>query len=179
MKYLSLFFDFFKISLFTFGGGLSMLKYFEEVLADKKQYLTREQLYDIFTIAQCTPGAIAINVASYVGFIKLGIIGAIIATIAVILPSVFIISLIAIYFDNFMTISIFKSIFQSIKIMTFALISYSFYSLSQNAKFRLYQIMIIALMALIFYFGKIHVAIIIISFVLYALISVVKKYGFN
>ena len=86
---------FFKIGLLTFGGGGVMIAWIQEELVRKKNWLKDEDFLDFYAIAQCTPGIIAINVATMVGYAVRKRAGATVATVAVILPSIIVISLIA------------------------------------------------------------------------------------
>jgi len=92
---LKLYFAFFRIGAFTFGGGYAMLPMLEKELVDKYKWVTLEEIMDYFAIGQCTPGVIAVNTATFIGYKQKGIIGGIVATLGVITPSVIIISLIA------------------------------------------------------------------------------------
>ena len=90
-----LFIEFFKIGITTFGGGLAMIANINSILVEKKKWLSENEFYDFIAIAQCTPGIIMVNVATLLGAKKRGIIGSIVATFAVVFPSLIIISLIA------------------------------------------------------------------------------------
>lgn len=92
---LTLFGLFFKVGIMTFGGGYAMLPMLERELVNKRGYVTMEEIMDYFAIGQCTPGIIAVNTATFIGFKKRGIIGGIVATLGVITPSVIIITLLA------------------------------------------------------------------------------------
>ncbi|MCQ2981662.1 MAG: chromate transporter [Treponemataceae bacterium] len=95
-----LFAVFFKIGAITFGGGLAMLPNLEHELTVKRNWTSRDQLLDYFAIGQATPGIIAVNVATFVGYTRAGILGGCIATLGVVTPSVLIISLIALVFQS-------------------------------------------------------------------------------
>lgn len=88
-----LFITFFKIGAFTFGGGYAMVSVMEEELAEKKKWITSQDMLDMLVIAESTPGAIAVNTATGVGYKMRGLIGSIVATLGVVLPSFLIISL--------------------------------------------------------------------------------------
>ena len=90
-----LYFAFFRIGAFTFGGGYAMLPMLEKELVDKYKWVTLEEIMDYFAIGQCTPGVIAVNTATFIGYKQRGIVGGVVATLGVITPSVIIISLIA------------------------------------------------------------------------------------
>lgn len=93
---------FFRIGIFTFGGGLTMLPMLKYEVVEKKNWTTEEELLDCYAIGQCTPGIIAVNTATYVGYKKAGIIGGIFATLGMITPSLFIITIIAAFLKQFM-----------------------------------------------------------------------------
>lgn len=93
--YLELFTAFFKIGLFTFGGGYAMLPMLEAEVVNKKHWATYEELMDYFAVGQCTPGVIAVNTATFIGYKKKKVPGALTATAGVICPSIVIILLIA------------------------------------------------------------------------------------
>lgn len=93
--YLDLFVTFFKIGLFTFGGGYAMLPMLEAEVVNKKHWASYEELMDYFAVGQCTPGVIAVNTATFIGYKKKKVPGALVATAGVICPSIVIILIIA------------------------------------------------------------------------------------
>ena len=95
MRYVQLFMAFFKIGLFTFGGGMSMLPMLQKELVESKKWLTEEEILNYFAIGQCTPGIIAVNVATFCGYKRAGLSGAIVSTIGIVCPSWIVITLIA------------------------------------------------------------------------------------
>ena len=97
---LTLFLTFAKIGLFTFGGGYAMISIIENICVEQKKWITHEEMMDVTVIAESTPGPIAINCATYVGYKQKGIWGAIAATLGVVLPSFIIIYLIAAFADR-------------------------------------------------------------------------------
>lgn len=98
---LKLFLIFFKIGLFTFGGGYAMISVIERELVEKKEWIDKDEFLDIIAIAESTPGPIAINSATYIGY-KVGkFFGSVFATIGVVLPSFIIISLLAFFINRF------------------------------------------------------------------------------
>lgn len=100
-KLLDLFISFAKIGVMTFGGGLAMLPMLTREVVDNKNWATEEELLDYYAIGQCTPGIIAVNTATFIGYNQAGIAGGIIATAGVIFPSIIIILLIASVLSNF------------------------------------------------------------------------------
>ena len=99
---LTLFWTFFKIGLFTFGGGYAMIAQVKETIVEKKEWLSEDELLQIITIAESTPGPIAINMATYIGYKKKGVLGSAFATLGVVLPSLMIIFAISLFLDAFM-----------------------------------------------------------------------------
>lgn len=115
-KIVELLFVFMKIGLFTFGGGYAMISIIEEECVEKKKWISSEELMRMTVIAEATPGPVAINCATFVGYQYDGIIGAIAATIGVVIPSFFIIYIIAMFLDHFLEIKIVAKAFKGIKI---------------------------------------------------------------
>jgi len=113
---LTLFLTFLKIGLFTFGGGYAMIPLIENICVEKKKWLSHEEMMNVTVIAESTPGPIAINCATFVGYRQKGFLGAIVATLGVVLPSFAIISLIAAFLDNFLEITWVASAFRGIRI---------------------------------------------------------------
>ena len=102
-KLLQLYWSFFKIGGLTFGGGLSMLPMLERELVQKRKWVTEEEILDCYAIGQCTPGIIAVNTATFVGYKKEKILGGIFATLGMISPSIIVISLVAAFFEMFLS----------------------------------------------------------------------------
>lgn len=111
-----LFLVFAKIGLFTFGGGYAMLSFIEDTCVEEKGWITHDEMMDITVIAQSTPGPIAINCATYVGYKERGVAGAVAATVGMVLPSFFVILLISAFLDNFLEIAWVAPAFMGIKI---------------------------------------------------------------
>ena len=111
-----LFLVFAKIGLFTFGGGYAMLSFIEDTCVEEKGWITHDEMMDITVIAQSTPGPIAINCATYVGYKERGVAGAVAATVGMVLPSFFVILLISAFLDNFLEIAWVGHAFMGLKI---------------------------------------------------------------
>lgn len=111
-----LFFTFMKIGLFTFGGGYAMLSIIEQSCVEEKAWITHDDMMNITVIAESTPGPIAINCATFVGFRQAGLFGAVIATLGIVFPSFVIIYAISRFFDHFLEIAVIMKAFQGIKI---------------------------------------------------------------
>jgi chromate transporter len=114
MIYLYLFLEFFKIGLFTFGGGYAMIPLVKETVL-KYGWLTEEAFYNLIGVCESTPGPIAINMATYVGSIQGGLLGSVVATLGVVLPSFIIILLIATVLTKLMNNKYFSSFMNGIK----------------------------------------------------------------
>ena len=113
---LTLFFTFIKIGLFTFGGGYAMIPLIENICVERKKWITHDEMMDVTVIAESTPGPIAINCATYVGYKQKGIWGAIAATLGVVLPSFVIIYLISLFLNNLLEITWIANAFKGIRI---------------------------------------------------------------
>ena len=120
---LELFLTFAKIGAFTFGGGYAMISIIEDECVEKRKWITSEQLSTVTAIAESTPGPIAINCATYTGYMQAGVSGALCATLGVTLPSFLIIYLISLFFDNFLEITVVANAFKGIKIAVGVLIA--------------------------------------------------------
>lgn len=119
---LELFIVFFRIGGFTFGGGYAMLPIIQEEIVNKKQWSTDEEMIDYYAIGQCTPGIIAVNTATFIGYNRKGIIGAIFATLGLVTPSLVIITVIAKFFIHFQDYKIVQHAFAGVQIAVIGLI---------------------------------------------------------
>ena len=113
---MDLFLSFAEIGLFTFGGGYAMIALIENMCVEKKQWITHDEMMNITVIAESTPGPIAINCATYVGYRQKGFAGALAATLGIILPSFCIIYIISVFFDRFLEITWITHAFMGIRI---------------------------------------------------------------
>ena len=113
---LDLFLTFAKIGLFTFGGGYAMISMIENNCVERKQWITHDEMMNITVIAESTPGPIAINCATFTGYKKAGFVGALSATLGMIVPSFVVIYLISMFLDNFLELTIIANAFKGIKI---------------------------------------------------------------
>ena len=111
-----LFLTFVKIGLFTFGGGYAMISVIENNCVEKKKWITHDEMMNITVIAESTPGPIAINCATFVGYRVAGFPGAFFSTIGVVIPSFIIIFCISAFLANFLDIAIVANAFQGIKV---------------------------------------------------------------
>lgn len=110
-----LFATFFKIGAFTFGGGYAMISIIENECVSEKKWLSHDEMMDITVVAESTPGPLAINTATFVGYKVSGALGSAMATAGVVLPSLIIIGVIALFLENFLAIRWVASAFRGIK----------------------------------------------------------------
>ena len=111
-----LFFTFMKIGIFTFGGGYAMISLVEDECVDKKHWITHDEMSYLVVLAESTPGPMAVNSSTYVGYKRGGMIGSIIATVGVVIPSFVIILIIATFLDKFLDIVWVANAFKGIKV---------------------------------------------------------------
>ena len=121
-KYLSLFFTMLKIGLFTFGGGYAMIALLENEFVEKKKYMEKDEFLDMVAIAESTPGPIAINAATYIGYKHAGVFGSAMATVGVCIPSFIIIYTISLFFDAFLSFKLVEYAFHGIQVCVVYLI---------------------------------------------------------
>ncbi len=117
-----LFIVFCRIGGLTFGGGYAMLPMIQKEIVENKKWATEDEVMDYYAVGQCTPGVIAVNTATFIGYKTKGIVGAIFATIGVVFPSFVIIIIIAAFLRNFADYPIVKHAFAGIRIAVVALI---------------------------------------------------------
>ena len=115
-KYLDLFLTFARIGGLTFGGGYAMLPMLQKEVVEKRGWATEEELMDYYALGQCTPGIIAVNTATFVGQNTAGNLGGIVATLGVVFPSLIIITIIAMFLQNFANLPIVQNAFAGIRV---------------------------------------------------------------
>lgn len=115
-KALKLFLLMFKIGLITFGGGYAMIAILDRELVEKKKYLSEEEFLDVVAIAESSPGPIAVNSATYIGYKQAGILGAFFSTLGVVLPSFIIIYIISLFFEQFLALEYVGYAFSGIQV---------------------------------------------------------------
>ena len=113
---LELFITFFKIGTFTFGGGYAMIPVVKDLCIDEKKWIDEKEFLNMLTVSESTPGPVAINMATYIGYKKAGLKGAIAATLGVVFTSYVAIFLISLFFENVLKIEIIANAFKGIRI---------------------------------------------------------------
>ncbi len=117
--------SFFKVGILTFGGGYAMLPMLQREVVEKHGWVTEEEVLDCYAIGQCTPGIIAVNTATFVGYKRRGIPGACLATLGLVLPSLLIITAIALVLRNFADIPVVQHAFAGIRVAVVVLVLFS------------------------------------------------------
>lgn len=148
----TLFGVFFKIGAVTFGGGYAMLPLLNSELADKRGWTTNEQLLDYYAIGQSTPGIIAVNVATFIGYNRAGILGGIIATTGVVMPSLIIITLLARFISNFSEIAWVQKALTGINVAVAAMLSKAVWTFTKKSVKNIWSFLILAAAFVAMYF---------------------------
>ena len=160
---LEMFIIFARIGGFTFGGGYAMLPMLEKEIVNNKHWATEEELMDYYAIGQCTPGIIAINTATFIGYKVKGIPGAIFATLGVIAPSLVIITVIAAFISNFVELTFVKSAFGAIRACVCILILNAVVKLAKKALVDKATIALFVLVLLLSLFTDISPAVLVVA----------------
>ena len=121
-RYLQILLVFMQLGVCTFGGGYAMLSLLQKIVVEKYHWVTEEELMDYYAIGQCTPGIIAINTSTFIGYKLLGVLGAIVATLGFAIPSICIILVIAAFVQNFADLEIVSHAFAGIRVCVCVLI---------------------------------------------------------
>jgi chromate transporter len=133
-RYWNLFLTMLKIGLFTFGGGYAMIALLENEFVSKKNRIPRDEFLDMVAIAESTPGPIAINAATYIGYTTFGIWGSLLATLAICIPSFVIIYTISLFFDLFLSLTLVAYAFRGIQVGVIYLIGSAGLRMLKNVK---------------------------------------------
>ncbi len=144
-----LFITFAKIGAVTFGGGIAMLPMFKRELVENKGWTTDNELTDYYAVGQCTPGIIAVNTATFVGYKVKGVLGAIVATLGIIFPSLVIIIALAALISNFADLKVVQHAFAGIRAGVLALVVSSVITLAKKAIIDKTGVIIFILVALL------------------------------
>lgn len=155
----------------TFGGGLAMLPIIEREVCDNRKWETSEDIYDYYAVSQCTPGVIAINVATFVGYKQRKTIGGIIASLGVITPSVIIILIIATTLMQIQDLPIVQSALKGIAIGISAILIKTIYKFGKNSIKSIFGIVIALISFALCYFFKLSIVYIVISAIIIGLIK--------
>ena len=136
---LQLFYTFFKTGLLTFGGGYAMIPILQKEVSEKRKWIREDEIVDILAISESTPGPIAINMATYVGYEVAGFRGSFFATLGLVLPSFGIIFLISFFYKDFMSIKIIQAAFMGLRIGVIILLIKAVIKLKHAIKFNIWS----------------------------------------
>lgn len=177
-KIIKLFTTFFRIGAFTFGGGYAMIPLIQKETVETHKWITDDDILEIIAIAESTPGPIAINSATFVGFRVAGVFGSVAATLGVVLPSFIIISVIALLLNEFQHIQAVKYAFWGIRAGVLALVLKALINMYKKCKKNVMAYIVMALAFIGAAILGIHVLIIIVACAVIGLVySLVKKGG--
>jgi chromate transporter len=155
-KGLKLFSIFFYIGVFTIGGGYAMIPAMRDIIVKKNNYLSEDEFLEMFAISQITPGPIAINMATFIGYKQGGIIGSTLATLGVVLPSLIIITLISIFFLDFTRYKFVQKLFIGILAGVAGEIAYLTFDLAQKIKISIFTVGIFVVSIIALFLLKIN-----------------------
>lgn len=161
---IKLFATFAKIGGITFGGGIAMLPILERELIEKNKWVSEEELIDYYAIGQCTPGIIAVNTATFIGYKRKGIIGGIVSTLGMIFFPIIIISIIAFFISNLLEFEIVLHALNGVRVVVAAIICNAVYSMAKKSiKSVLTAIIAVVVFILSFLFSVSPVILVILS----------------
>lgn len=156
MRLFKLFIAFFKIGLFTIGGGYAMLPMIQKETVDKNGWLNNEEFIDAVAISQTSPGAVAINISIFIGYRLGGFLGAIIATLGTVLPSLLIILAVAMYLYRYKDLQVVEKVFLGIRPAVVSMIASSVYFLGKSLKFNKETIVFLIVSFIVIVFSNIN-----------------------
>ena len=178
---LVLFYNFLKIGAFTFGGGLAMIPLVSRIVVEKYHWMTEDEMVDMIAIAESTPGVIAVNLATYVGFKLNKFFGALFATLGVVLPSFIIICLISFFYEKFIQIEVVSWAFLGIKACVAILILNAGIKLLKNVKKNVFSVVVLLIAFLLCLFvsaiSTVYIIIsgLLIGIIYYSIAEAIKK----
>jgi len=155
-SFFELFFLFFKIGFVTFGGGMGMFPILERELIEKRNWTTAKDLMDYYAIGQSTPGIIAVNVATFLGYKRGGVVGACLTTAGIITPSIIVITILSHFISEFSHIVWVQKALSGINVAVAALLTKAVISFSKNAVVNSVTLVIYIVAFLLFFIFKIN-----------------------
>ena len=174
-KYLNLFWTFFKIGLFTFGGGYAMISLIHKESVEKNKWICEEDMNNIIVVAESTPGPIAINSSTFIGYKVGNILGSAIATLGVALPSLTIIILISIFLNYFENSLIIKYAFQGIRAAIIILMVEAIFKLSKPLKRNAFFYSLLLISFILNYFFNVNAIFLILTGIILGIIKELLK----
>lgn len=143
-KILSVFLTFFKIGTFTFGGGYAMIALLQNEFVSKKEWISQEEFLDIVAIAESTPGPVAVNAATFIGYKVGSFCGALVATVAVCIPSFAVIFIVSLFLDRFLSFELISFAFKGVRVCVVYLIFSAGIKMFKGAKKSVFDYIIIS-----------------------------------
>jgi len=174
-KFLGLYFSFAKIGTFTIGGGLAMMPMMQKELIDKKKWITEEELIDYYAVGQSTPGIIAANVATFVGYKQLGIIGGIVATLGIVTPSLIIITILANLISSIADYPMVQKALKGINVSVAALLTSVIVRFSQKTIKNLWNALFMTIAFLLIFFFHVPSFAVILSAIITGILLTVRN----
>lgn len=172
---LRMFFTFARIGGFTFGGGYAMLPMLQKEVVEKYKWATNDELLDYYAIGQCTPGVIAVNTATFIGYKLKGIPGAIFATLGVVSPSVVIIGIIAAFISNFRDYEIVQWAFSGIRAAVVALILSAAIKIGKKSLVDIFTVLIFVAVTVLSFFTDLSPVIFVVTAAVCGLVIKLSK----
>ena len=172
---INLFMSFFKIGLFTIGGGLAMIPMMEKELINKKRWINDEELLDYYAVSQSTPGIIAVNVATFVGYKQAGIIGGIFATLGIVTPSWIIITILAFFINSISDYPMVQKALKGINVAVASLLTSVIINFSKKTIKNFYNGLFMFLAFVLVFFFKVPTYWIIISAIIMGILIVLVQ----
>ncbi|MGI6359457.1 MAG: chromate transporter [Acholeplasmatales bacterium] len=169
-KYLEIFWTFFKIGLFTFGGGYVMINIMSHTIVNKKQWLTEDEMFDLLVISESTPGPFAINGATYIGYKRAKFWGSFFATLGVVLPSFIIILLINFFLEAFKENLIIQNALKGISAGVSVLILLAFMKMSKKIQVNIVNVILFVVALAVAFFNFFSIIYVLIAGALFGLI---------
>lgn len=167
-KYLDIFYTFFKIGLFTFGGGYAMIAVMQDIIVEHKKWIDEDTMHELISISEATPGPFAVNGATFIGYKRAGFLGSFLATLGVVLPSFIVILLISLFLEQFSNNDIIQNALKGISAGVGVLIIKAFYKMSKKVARTWYNLFFFVLAFVISFFTNFSVVYLIILTALFA-----------
>ncbi len=140
--YWDLFITFFKMGAVTFGGGYAMLPMLESEIVERRHWASKEEIMDYYAVGQCTPGIIAVNVATFIGYNRKGILGGIVATLGIVAPSLLIITFLAAFIQSFAELTAVQHALNGLRVGVCAIVLVSIGKLAKSGIRNLFGVIV-------------------------------------
>ncbi len=162
-KLLDVFWTFFKIGLFTFGGGYVMIGVIQDEVVGKKKWIEEDEMLEMLAVSESTPGPFSINVATFVGYKRGKFLGSMFATLGVVLPSIFIITIISLFLEAFKANLYINSFLKGISAGVGVLVFLAFFRISKKIKINIFNIILFVIGVVVSFFNLISVIYVLIA----------------